>query len=266
MLSRRSFFRKILDNPEARALLMNSLAVGEADSAAGLDRAADHVSDPVLSRRIYRHFAEEMRHARVLGRRLEELGFEPEPLPPELDYEQYVRRYEMGLPLSRYDDPEPFSTDELIRFFVGCKAGEERACAEMQALLRDLAEDADTVKVLSGIYDDEIRHVSFATEELNRLADAGYRPHVRSALRAARRAEARAGRAVSHAFMQRLMAILGVSRVVRWLAGLAIDAQFVTKFLFPGGLDRPGLENPMPVPEDRPRMSTSPAGAAPEAP
>lgn len=265
MLSRRSFFRRILDNDEARAFLMNSLAVGEADSAVGLDKAAQHVEDPVLARKIYRHFAEENRHARVLSRRLEELGVEPRPLPPELDYEQYVRRYEMGIPMERLEDPRPFDTPELIKFLVGCKAGEERACAEMEGLLRDLAEDADTVRVLREIHDDEIRHVSFATEELNRLADAGHREAVVEALREARRAEAKAHRAVSRAFMGRLMGLLGVPGIVRFFAGLAIDVQFVAKWLRPGGLDRPWVEDPMPVPE-RPRMGPPPGrGGAPEA-
>ena len=58
-------------------------------------------------------------------------------------------------------------------------------------------------------------------------------------LRAARRAEARAHRAVSRAFMGTLMGLLGVPAVVRFFAGLAIDASFVVRCLFPGGLDAP---------------------------
>lgn len=260
MLSRRSFFRKILDDEHARAFVMNSLAVGEADSAVGLDKAAQHVEDPILSRKIYRHFAEENRHARIFGRRLEELGVKPRPLPPELDYEQYVRRYAMGIPMERLEDPEPFTTSELIRFLVGCKAGEERACAEMEGLLRDLADDPATVEVLREIHDDEIRHVSFSTEELNTLAAAGHADEVRSELRRARRAEAKAHRAVSRAFMGRLMTILGAPRLVKFFAGIAIDFQFLAKWAFPGELDRPWVENPMPVPE-RPRAATNEAAA-----
>jgi rubrerythrin len=254
MLSRRSFFRKILDDEHARAFLMNSLAVGEADSAVGLDKAAQHVEDSILSRKIYRHFAEENRHARIFGRRLEELGVKPRPLPPELDYEQYVRRYEMGIPMARLEDPRPFDTSELIKFLVGCKAGEERACAEMEGLLRDLAEDPRTVEVLREIHEDEIRHVSFATEELNRIADAGHADEVRRALRKARRAEAKAHRAVSKAFMRKLMGILGVSGLVQFFASRAIDVQCLWKLAFPGELDRPWVSDPMPVPE-RPRSS-----------
>ncbi len=254
MLSRRSFFRKILDDEHARAFVMNSLAVGEADSAVGLDKAAQHVEDPILARKIYRHFAEENRHARLFGRHLEELGVQLRPLPPELDYEQYVRRYEMGIPMARLEDPRLFDNSELIKFFVGCKAGEERACGEMAGLLRDLSGDPRTVEVLREIHEDEIRHVSFATEELNRIADAGHAPEVRLALRKARRAEAKAHRAVSKAFMRKLMRMLGVPRVFQFFASAAIDVQCVLKLAFPGELDRPWVSDPMPVPE-RPRAS-----------
>jgi rubrerythrin len=260
MLSRRSFFRKILDNDEARALLMNSLAVGEADSAVGLDRSAEHITDPILSRKVYRHFAEENRHARVFGRHLLEMGVEPHPLPPELDYEQYVRRYKMGIPMERLDDPTPFDTEETIKFLVGCKAGEERACQEMEGLVGDLAEDEPTVALLREIHEDEIRHVSFATEELNRIADAGHRPAVVRALRIARRAEAKAHRAVSRAFMPKMMNLVGVPRFIQFFAGLAIDVQFLAKWLRPGDLDEPWVSDPMPVPE-RPRAGSSDTAA-----
>ena len=256
LLSRRSFFRHILANPESRELLLNSLAVGEADSAVDLDRVAAHVEDPVLSRKIYRHFAEETKHARLFRRHLESMGFAVRPLPPELDYERLVRGYAMGTPRSRIDDPRPFDTDDLVTFFCGSKAGEERACAEMAGLIDSLAEDPATVALLREIYDDEIRHVSYATEELGRIADAGNRPLVVRRLRAARRAEARAHRTVSRAFMRRLMEIVGAPRIVRLFAGVAIDLGFVVRFLFPGGLDRPLVADAMRTPE-RPKQLTA---------
>lgn len=253
MLSRGAFFRRILYTPRAREFLLNSLAVGEADSAKGLDRVAEHVPDARLAARIYRHYAEEQKHARLFRRHLEAQGYRATPLPAELDYERYAQRYGMGTPNARLDDPAPFDDADLILFFAGSKAGEERACAEMAELIRDLAADAETAALLRSIHADEIRHVSYATEELNRLAAAGYRPLVLRTLRAARRAEARAHRAVSRAFMGRLFELLGVPRVVRFFGGLAIDAGFLLRWLFPGGLDAPRLRGAMPVPGDAQR-------------
>lgn len=222
--------------------------MGEADSAVDLDRVAEHVPDPVLSRRIYRHFAEEQKHARLFRQHLEAQGFRCSPLPAELDYERYVQRYGMGTPKARLDDPRPFDADDLILFFCGSKAGEERACAEMEGLIRDLAGDPETAAVLRTIHADELRHVSYATLELQRLADAGHRPQVLRQLRRARRAEARAHRAVSRAFMERLLGLLGVPRAIQLFAGLAIDAGCLARWLFPGGLDGPRVADPMPVP------------------
>lgn len=264
MYSRQSFFRRILANPQARELLLNSLAVGEGDSAVDLDRVAAHVEDPVLARKIYRHFAEETKHARLFRRHLEVMGFQVRPLPPELDYETLVQRFQMGTPKSRLDDPRPFDVDDLVTFFCGSKAGEERACAEMEGLIGSLAEDPDTAKLLREIHEDEIRHVSYATEELCRIAGAGQRPLVLRRLRAARRAEARAHRTVSRAFMRRLMEILGAPALVRFFAGVAIDASFAVRFLFPGTLDQPLVADAMQTP-DRPKyLSSRPAAATQE--
>jgi hypothetical protein len=259
VLSRGAFFRRILDTPRAREFLLNSLAVGEADSARDLDRVAEHVPDPQLAARVYRHYAEEQKHARLFRQHLEAQGYRATPLPPELDYERYAQRYGMGTPAARLDDPTPFDDADLILFFAGSKAGEERACAEMEELIRDLAApDPETAALLRTIHADEIRHVSYATEELHRLAGAGQRGRVLRTLRAARRAEARAHRAVSRAFMGRLFELLGVPRVVRLFGGLAIDAGFLRRWLFPGGLDAPRLRGAMPVPGDAPRPGAGP--------
>jgi hypothetical protein len=251
MLSRSSLFRRILDSQEARRFFLNSLAVGEADSAVDLDRVAAHVADPALSRRIYRHYAEELKHARLFARHLEAQGFGPTPLPPELDFERHAQRFGMGTPKARLDDPTPFSVADLALFFAGAKAGEERACAEMAGLIRDLAADPETVAVLREIHADEVRHVSYATEELVRLARAGHRRLVVRTLRRARRAEARAHRAVSRAFMGRLFEVLGAPRAARFFAAIAIDLGFVARWLFPGGLDEALVADAMRVPAPR---------------
>jgi hypothetical protein len=231
--------------------------VGEAESARDLDRVADHVTDVVLARRIYRHYAEELRHARVFRRHLEAAGWECTPLPPELDYERLAQRFGMGTPRARLDDPRPFDDDDLILFFAGSKAGEERACQEMEALIRDLAADAPTAELLKAIHGDELRHVAYATEALQALAARCGRRRVERVLRAARRAEARAHHVVSRAFMGRLLAILGVPRAIRAAAGLAVDAGCAVRWLLPGGLDAPRIADPMPVPT---RARRRPAG------
>jgi hypothetical protein len=209
---------------------------------------------------MYRHFAEENKHARLFEKHLESQGFTPKPLPPELDYEKTGQRYSMGTPKARIDDPRPFDTDDLIVFFCGSKAGEERACKEIAGLIGALVEDPKTIEVLKEIHLDEIRHVSYATEELNKLAAAGHTSKVVRVLRATRRSEARAHRCVSLAFMKRLMTILGHPGWVRVLAAIAIELEFAKGYLFPGGLDQPIVVTAMPMPLER---AQGPGGSAP---
>jgi hypothetical protein len=252
VLTRRAFFRRITARPEARELLLDSLAVGEASSALDLDRFAEHVRDPLLARKIYRHYAEERKHARLFARHLESLGFRAKPLPPELDYETALQRHHVGTPKARLDDPRPLSDEELVTFLAGSKAGEERGCAEMAGLADALEEcDPATSALLREIHADEIRHVSYVTEELQRLAARGHATRVRRELRTARRAEAHAHRDVSRAFMRRLMSSIGVPWPVQVLAGLVIDAGFLVRWLWPGGLDSPIVADAMPGPDSR---------------
>jgi len=248
---KRRFFDRLLASQEAHRFLLNSLSVGEADSALDLDRVAEHVHDPALSRKIWRHWAEERRHARLFAERMAELGFEASALPRELDYEHWAQRYGMGTPKPRLEDPRPFDRDDLILFFSGSKAGEERACKEMAALIEDLAADPGTADLLRHIHGDEIRHVSYATEELNRLAAAGHRDQVVRTLRATRRAEARAHRRVSKAFLRRLSELLGSSALLRSFGALAIELEFLWRWCFPGTLDQPIVADAMPTPADR---------------
>jgi hypothetical protein len=176
---------------DARRFLLNSLAVGEAESAQDLDLVADRVTDPVLARRIYRHYAEELRHARAFRRHLEAEGWACTPLPPELDYDRLAQRFGMGTPRARLDDPRPFDDDDLILFFSGSKAGEERACQEMEGLIGDLAADQPTAEAAAGDPRDELRHVAYATEALRTLAArCGRRASSGALERSARRARA----------------------------------------------------------------------------
>lgn len=61
---------------------------------------------------------------------------------------------------------------------------------------------------------------------------------------------------LSRPFMARLLALLGAPRLVRFAAVVSIDLGCALRWLFPGGLDAPQLEDPMPVPSRaRPRAT-----------
>jgi len=251
MLTRKGFYGHLLRNREAYHFLINAFAVGEADSARELDRVAEHITDPELRARVERHYSDEMKHGRIMSERLRELGGKPQPLPPELDYDQALQRLGYGLAYSRLDDPRPLDDEELIEFFVGSKINEERAISEMEELIDHLAPDPGTQERLIELLNDEYYHVAYATRELNRLANRGHREHINTRLRQCRRLEAYAHRVVSAHFMGHLLDLLGYSALKRLGARLALEAGYSWRWMFPG----PDLEPDTPKP---PRAGLAP--------
>jgi hypothetical protein len=244
MLTRKSFFTHLVKNREAYHFLINAFAVGEADSARELGRVAEHITDPELRAKVERHYSDELKHGRIMSERLRELGGEPRPLPPELDYDQELQRLGYGLAYSRLDDPRPLDDAELIEFFVGSKINEERAISEMEELVEHLAADPGTQERLVELLNDEYYHVAYATQELNRLADRGHREHINTRLRHCRRLEAYAHRVVSVHFMDRLLGLLGYSALTRLGARLAVEASYSWRWMFPGSDLEPETPKP----------------------
>lgn len=222
MLSKRSIFRDILANPEAHKFLLNSLAVGEADSAKGLDRVAELMPEPATKKRVLIHHAEEQKHGRLFGDRLRRSGAEPTALPPELDYENALQATGFGLPMDRLKDDAPFTPDDEIKFFCGARINEERAVREMRNLIPELKSDADTYAVLDEILRDEYGHLAYSAFELARLAKAGHEARIRATMVAYRKKEAKVHGDLSIAFMERLTKILGYPAPVRFLMRAAL--------------------------------------------
>lgn len=222
MLSKRAIFRDILANAEAHKFLLNSLAVGEADSAKGLDRVAELMTEPATKKRVLRHFVEEEKHGRLFTERLRRFGADPSPLPPELDYERALQATGFGLPMERLKDDAPFTPDDEIRFFCGARINEERAVLEMRNLIGELTSDVDTHQVLDEILRDEYGHLAYSAFELQRLAKAGHEPKIRATMVDFRKKEARVHGDLSIAFMERLTKMLGYSAPLRFLMRAAL--------------------------------------------
>lgn len=234
MLSKASVFRDILSRKEAYHFFLNAFAIGEADSARDLGRVAEHITDPRIRGKVERHHADEVKHGRLMLKRLEELGTKPTPLPTELDYDQALQGLGFGLPYARLDDPRPFDDDDLLNFFVGSKVNEERAVAEMEEITPLLAPDRETHERVVEILRDEYKHVAYATHELNLLANRGHRGRINRMLKRFRRLEARAHRQVSIHFMKRLLTLLDYPAVVKSGARVAIEGAYMWRCMFPG--------------------------------
>lgn len=255
MFSEEQFFKDILANPEAKRFMLNSLSTGETEGGKDLHRVAQHCVDPELKVKVERHYRDEIKHGVLFGKHLRAMGHEPTPLDPALDYDKQLQALDFGTSVARIEDPRPFDDEDWILFFVGSKVTEETANRDMPTLRRGFESDAELLATMDEVMEDEVRHVTYATEELQRLAAKGNAERVDRMLKRHRRLEAKAYRNVSVAFIDRITRILGYPFYLRWVMKTACHVTYLWKLAFPG----PGLEEP------RPGVAPAPAPAAEKA-
>ncbi len=253
MFSEDQFFKDILANPEAKRFMLNSLSTGETEGGKDLHRVAEHCVDPELKVKVERHFRDEIKHGVLFAKHLRAMGHEPTPLDPALDYDKQLQALDFGTSVARINDPRPFDEEDWILFFVGSKVTEETANRDMPTLRRGFESDLDLLQTMDEVMEDEVRHVTYATEELQRLAARGHAERIDRMLKRHRRLEARAYRNVSVAFIDRITRILGYPFILRWTMKTACHVQYLWKLAFPGpGLEAPRagiLPSPAPAPE-----------------
>src|SRR4026207_783714 len=97
----RTLLADIVADREAHVFVLNALAVGERDSARGLDSLAELICDSVIKQRVRRHHAEEMRHYELFSARLRQFGLSPIGIAHEFDYVGQLQACGWGLPPDR---------------------------------------------------------------------------------------------------------------------------------------------------------------------
>jgi len=240
VFSEDQFFKDILANPEAKRFMLNSLSTGETEGGKDLHRVSEHCVDPELKVKVERHYRDEIKHGVLFAKHLRAQGHEPTPLDSALDYDKQLQALDFGTSVARIDDPRPFDEEDWILFFVGSKVTEETANRDMPTLRRGFESDLDLLQTMDEVMEDEVRHVTYATEELQRLAAKGHAVRIDRMLKRHRRLEAKAYRNVSVAFIDRITRILGYPFYLRWVMKLACHVQYLGKLISPG----PGLEEP----------------------
>jgi len=262
VFSEEQFFKDILANPVAKRFMLNSLSTGETEGGKDLHRVAEHCVDPELKVKVERHFRDEIKHGVLFGKHLRADGHEPTPLEPDLDYDKQLQALDFGTSVARINDPRPFDDEDWLLFFVGSKVTEETANRDMPTLRRGFETDPELLKTIDEVMEDEVRHVTYATVELQRLAAKGDRAKVNRMLWRHRRLEAKAYRIVSCAFIDRITRILGYPFYLRWVMKLACHVQYLWKQVSPG----PGLEEATPASVAAATSPAPPAEAPAETP
>jgi len=157
-----AFLRTVLAKPHGNAAVLNVIRCSKVRAAADFNLLAELVSQPRVKLDLARHGFDEARHAYVLLRRIDELGFRPFRLPPQLD------RVEGLLDRSRardvkqvYIERGAVSDAELMELAVAAFIVETDGLWRLE-LHRDALDDDDqTCAVLEDMITDERRHVAY---------------------------------------------------------------------------------------------------------
>ena len=211
MLSPRAIYGEIFSNDEAFRLFCSIAASGEAQGGWENGRIAALVPESLrdLAPKIARHGADEDKHGRIFNALLRKRGLAPVPVPADADYTMRLERAGIGLAHSKLRADRPLTEADVIAYLTHSRVTEQRASEQMRSLRRNSA-DADVSRAVAVISADEDNHLAYCHEELLRLAAAGHRRDIESALRATARVEIAVYRDVSKAVMAHL------GRILRW--------------------------------------------------
>jgi hypothetical protein len=261
MLSPRAIYGEIFSNDEAFRLFCSIAASGEAQGGWENGRIAALVPESLsdLAPKIARHGADEDKHGRIFSALLRKRGLAPVPVPADADYTMRLERAGIGLAHSKLRAARPLTEADVIAYLTHSRVTEQRASEQMRSLRRHSADHADVSRAVAVISADEDNHLAYCHEELLRLAAAGHRREIESALRATARAEIAVYRDVSKAVMANVGRTLGWPRAKRVILARGIDAVYLYERL--GGWHRMVT---LRMPARRDPLGT-PASAAPTA-
>ena len=226
MLSTKSIFQEIRNNPEAFSLLLSIAAKGELQGGWENERIAALTEDTELAQKVRRHGADETKHGLMFSKLLRKAGLDTVPVPFEADYCMRLEKQGLGLSHDRLIEERPLSADELLKYLVHSKITEERAAEEVHRLLKVFQDDGQITPTLCVIADDEINHLSYAHEELLKLSKQGQWLEIKIMLKIYALVEIGVYRDVGLVFVDNMSRILGWGKPKQWLLKSGVLASY----------------------------------------
>ena len=215
MLSTASIFNEIKANDEAYRFFLSIAAKGEAQGGFENARIAELTEDEVLAAKIRRHGEDEAKHGRLFEGLLKKRGLATCAVPVESDYCMMLEGRGIGLRHERLERDEPLSVEEILAYLAHSRVTEQRAMEEVATMVRVFGDDPEVGAAVRMIADDEVNHLSYCHEELERLCAEGHAETISSLLRRYARAEIRAYRDTGRSFVRRMSGILHWSTLKR---------------------------------------------------
>jgi hypothetical protein len=166
------FLRSIHARRAGTGAILNLIRGAKVRGAADLDILSDVVADSSLRLELARHGLDETRHAYRLVRRMNELGFAPLRLPPELDrVEGLFARCRARDVRDVYEERSWLGEVELMEFLTAVLLPELDAVAKLAANHEALAGDPRTQALIGRMLRDDRCHVAYLRARLAGFAE-----------------------------------------------------------------------------------------------
>jgi len=166
------FLRAIHARPAGTGAILNLIRGAKVRGAADLDMLTDIVADSSLRLELARHGLDEARHAYRLIRRMNEIGFTPVRLTPELDrVEGLFARCRARDVHDVYQERSWLGEVELLEFLTAVLLPELDAVAKLAANHEALAGDPRTQVLIGRMLRDDRRHVAYLRARLKGFAE-----------------------------------------------------------------------------------------------
>ncbi len=231
MLSASSIFDEIKNDPDAFRFFVSVAAKGETQGGWENGRIAELLDDDDLRPKVERHGEDESKHGRIFRRLLEQRGLDCVEVAPEADYCMHLERWGIGLSHRRLEQEDRLSPEEVIAYLAHSRVTEQRAAEEVDMMVKLFGEDPDIGPAVRMIADDEINHLSYCHEELLRLSREGWSDFIRRMLERYAKAEIKAYRKTSLAFVDHMGRILSWNPVKKGLLKLGVHIKYIIERL-----------------------------------
>jgi 1,2-phenylacetyl-CoA epoxidase catalytic subunit len=164
------FIRSIHGRPNGTGALLNLIRASEVRAAADLSALSDIISDDQLKLDLARHASDEARHAFILQRRMKEIGFVASRLPPAVDrHDALLLQCGARDPKRVYAERGLFTEEEVFETLLAFCMAERDAFPKLEVNHAVLASDPGTQAVIGSLIRDEVRHIRYLEEWLERL-------------------------------------------------------------------------------------------------
>ena len=144
----------------------------------------------------------------------------------EADYCMHLEEWGIGLSHERLEKSDRLSEEEIISYLAHSRVTEQRAAEEVDLMVKLFGDDPDIGPAVRMIADDEINHLSYCHEELLRLSTGGWNKLIRRMLDEYAKAEIKAYRKTSLAFVDRVADILSWNPLKKGLLKLGVHGKY----------------------------------------